>query len=145
MTKILLAILLIFQIGFLSAQKIQSELIVGTWRFEKECDLRTEKEKSEFVIISCGPETENGTEYADRTFEKNNEFEFYYNSNEIGCGKYYIENGTLILENRLSENQVKSNKNRVESYLKKDLIVKKDDGFYYSRPIILKLRSINEN
>ncbi|WP_310993112.1 hypothetical protein [Aequorivita marina] len=145
MKKNLLTIILIFQIGLLSAQKTQSELIIGTWRFEKKCDLRTETEKSEFVVISCGPETENGTEYADRTFKKNNDFEFYYNLNEISCGKYNIENHKLTLENRLSENQIENNKERVESYLKKKLIIKKQDGFYYYRPVILELKSIIKN
>ena len=77
MKKILLTIILTFQIGLLVAQKTQSELIIGTWRFEKECDLRTEKEKSEFVEVDIVPiETENGTGYADRTFKVNNEFNF---------------------------------------------------------------------
>ena len=146
MKKTLLTLILIFQIGILSAQKTVSELIVGTWRFEKVCDLRTEKEKSEFAEIPwCPPETENGTGHADRIFKEDNEFEFYYNLNESSYGTYKVENQKLVLENRLSEKQIKNNKQRVESNLKRKLLIKKQDGFYYSRPLILELKSISEN
>lgn len=145
MKKILLTIILTFHIGILIAQKTQSELIIGTWRFEKECDLRKEKEKPEIVEISCGPETENGTGYADRTFKKNNEYEFYYNRNDINYGKYNIKNHKLTLENRLSNKQVEDNKERIESSVKRKLLIKKQDGFYYTRPVVIELKSLNEN
>jgi len=136
--------LLTFQIGILIAQKTQSELIIGTWRFEKECDLRTDKEKSEFVEPDIDPiETENGTGYADRTFKENGEFEFYYNSNHTDIGTYRIENNTLIIERRLSKEKAESEKEAVEWHLKRNLMKKKKDGFYYFKPFELDLKSVS--
>lgn len=146
MKKILLTIILTFQIGLLVAQKTQSELIIGTWRFEKECDLRTEKEKSEFVEVDIDPiETENGTGYADKTFKVNNEFEFYFNSNHTDKGTYRIENNKLIIERRISKEKAESRKKAVEWHLKRNLMKKKKDGFYYFKPLELDLKSVSEN
>ena len=146
MRKILLTIILAFQIGILVAQKTQSELIIGTWRFEKECDLRTDKEKSKFVNVAIDPiETENGTGYADRTFKENGEFKFYYNSNHTDIGTYRIENDKLIIERRLSKQKAESRKEAVEWYLKRNLMEKKKDGFYYFKPLELDLKSVFEN
>ena len=146
MKKILLTIILAFQIGILVAQKTQSELIIGTWRFEKECDLRTDKEKSEFVEPVIDPvETENGTGYADRTFKEYGEFEFYYNSNHKDIGTYRIDNSKLIIERRLSKEKAESRKEAVEWHLKRNLIEKKKDGFYYFKPLELDLKSVSEN
>ena len=146
MRKILLTIILTFQIGILVAQKTQSELMIGTWRFEKECDLRTDKEKSEFVEPTIDPiETENGTGYADRTFKENGEFEFYYNSNHTDIGIYRIENDKLIIERRLSKEKAESRKEAVKWYLKRNLMTKKKDGFYYFKPLELDLKSVSEN
>ncbi|WP_132704218.1 hypothetical protein [Winogradskyella wandonensis] len=146
MKKTLLTIILIFQIGILVAQKTQSEFIIGTWRFEKECDFRTEKEKSEFIDVAIDPiETENGTGYADRTFKENGEFEFYYNSNHIDIGAYRIKNDKLIIERRLSKEKAESRKEAVEWHLKRNLMKKKNDGFYYFKPLELDLKSVSEN
>ena len=72
MKKILLTIILSFQFAILNAQKTQTELIIGTWRFEKVCDLRTEKEKSKYVEPKIDPiETDNGTGSPDITFKIN--------------------------------------------------------------------------
>ena len=145
MRKILLTLILTFQIGILVAQKNQSELIIGTWRFEKECDLRTDKEKSEFVEPDIDPiETENGTGYADRTFKENGEFEFYYNLNYTDIGTYRIENNKLIIERRLSKEKAESRKEAVEWHLKRNLMEKKNDGFYYFKPLELDLKSVSE-
>ncbi|MFD2697798.1 DUF1878 family protein [Mesonia sediminis] len=145
MRKILLTLILTFQIGILVAQKNQSELIIGTWRFEKECDLRTDKEKSEFVKPDIDPiETENGTGYADRTFKENGEFEFYYNLNYTDIGTYRIENNKLIIERRLSKEKAESRKEAVEWHLKRNLMEKKNDGFYYFKPLELDLKSVSE-
>lgn len=146
MKKILLTIILTSQIGILVAQKTQSELIIGTWRFEKECDLRTEKEKSEFVEPDVDPiETENGTGYADRTFKGDGKFEFYYNSNQSYNGTYRIKNDKLIFERRLSKEKAESRKEAVEWHLKRNLMKKKKDGFYYFKPFELDLKSVSEN
>ena len=146
MKKILLTIILTFQIGVLIAQKTQSELTIGTWRFEKECDLRTDKEKSEFVEPEIDPiETENGTGYPDRTFKENGEFEFYYNSNHTDIGKYRVKNNKLIIERRLSKEKAESRKEAVDWHLKRNLMIKKDDGFYYFKPLKFDLKSVSEN
>ncbi len=134
-----------FQIGILVAQKTQSELVIGTWRFEKECDLRTEKEKSEFVDIAVDPiKTENGTGYPDRIFKENGEFEFYFNSNHTNIGIYRIENNKLIIERRLSKEKSESRKEAVEWHLKRNLMKKKKNGFYYFKPLELDLKSTFE-
>ncbi|WP_299680639.1 lipocalin family protein [uncultured Tenacibaculum sp.] len=146
MKKILLTIILTFQIGIIVAQKNQSELIIGTWRFEKECDLRTDKEKSEFVNVAIDPiETENGTGYSDRTFKENGEFEFYYNSDHTNIGTYRIENDKLIIERRLSKEIAKNRKEAVDLHLKRKLMIKKKDGFYYFKPLGLDLKSVSDN
>ena len=146
MNKTLLTIILIFQIGILVAQKTQSELIIGTWRFEKECDLRTEKEKSEFAKMSwCPPVTDNGTGYADRTFSADGEFVFYYNSNHTDFGIYQIKDNQLIIQRRLLKEQAESKKEEIKWHLKRKLIEKKDDGFYYLPPLKLDLKSVTEN
>jgi hypothetical protein len=146
MKKILLTLILVFQIGILIAQNTQTDLIVGTWRFEKECDLRTEQERSEYVEPMIDPiETDNGTGYADRTFKSNSEFEFYYNSNHTDIGTYRIENNKLIIERRLSKEKAESRKEAVEWHLKRNLMKKKKDGFYYFKALELDLKSVSEN
>lgn len=146
MEKILLTYILIFKIGVLSAQNASSELIVGTWRFEKICDLRTEEEKNEFDEIPwCPPDTENGTGYADRIFKNNNEFEFYLTKTVSDFGLYQIKGGKLIIERRISEEQAKQNPEGMKRGLKRNLIEKKEDGYYYYRPYELDLKSVSEN
>ena len=146
MKNILLTIMFIFQIGTLIAQKTQSELIIGTWRFEKECDLRTEKEKPEFIEIPwCPPETENGTGYADRIFRENNEFEFYLTKTDSDFGLYQIKDGKLTIERRISKERAEQKPDVIKWYLKRKLIEKKADGFYYYKPLELNLKSVAEN
>ena len=145
MKKSLLILILISQIGVLSAQNPSSELIIGTWRFEKVCDLRTEKEKTEFEEIPwCPPVTENGTGYADRIFKKNNEFEFYLTKTESDFGLYQIKNGKLIIELRIPKEQAEQKPDVIKWHLKRQLIEKKADGLYYYKPLDLNLKSVSE-
>ncbi len=147
MKKILLTLILTFQFGFLSAQTTPSELIIGTWRFEKECDLRSEKEKSKAikeVIELTEIDIENGTNYPDRIFKENGEFEFYYNSSYSTYGNYNIKNQKLFIETRLSKEQIESNPKRVEWALERNLLTQKKDGLYY-KPLILEIKSIDKH
>ena len=134
------------QIGILVAQKTQSELIIGTWRFEKECDLRTDIEKSELVEVPwCPPETENGTGYADRIFKESKEFEFYLTKTDSDFGLYQINDYKLIIERRISKEQAEQKPDVINWHLKRNLIEKKADGFYYYKPLELNLKSVTEN
>ena len=79
--------------GLSNAQKKQSELIVGTWRFYETCDFRTDEEKKEFVEVDYDSfETENGTSQPDRTFKLNGEYQDYYTKDNIEYGKWKIKN-----------------------------------------------------
>lgn len=144
--KILLKFILILQIGVLSAQQTQSEMILGTWRFDEECDFRTEQEKSEYVEVTVTPiVTENGTGYPDRKFKRNGEFEFYYNSNHTDFGKYELKKNKLIIIRRISKETAESKKKVVEWTLERNLMEKKEDGFYYFKPQDLELKLLTEN
>jgi len=146
MKNTLLTLILVFQIGILSAQNTQSELIIGTWRFEKEYDLRTENEKSEFGEVPwCPPETENGTGFADRIFKTNNEFEFYLTKTDSDFGFFQIKKGKLIIERRISKEQQEQKPEVIKWHLKRNLIEKKADGFYYYKPLELDLKSVSDN
>jgi len=127
----------------------QKEMIVGTWRFEKECDLRTEEEKSKYVevvIKSIEIETENGTEYPYRIFKVNNEFEFYYNKNQSTIGIFEINNQTLFYWRLIPLNKIEAKPKVTESLLNRKLIEKKYDGnFYFSYPLKLEIKSITKN
>ena len=121
MKKILLPLLMISQIGILSAQKTQSNLIIGTWRFEKEYDFRTEKEKSnptfENVKITIDyVETENGTHHPDKTFKNDGKYIGYFNREHIDYGKWEIQNDTLIIWTEISEEHYKGDLNRINSF-----------------------------
>lgn len=144
--RIVLTLILFFQIGFLSAQQTQSELIIGTWRFERECDLRTEEEKSEFIEVPwCPPVTENGTGYADRIFKANNEFEFYLTKTDSDFGNYKLYKNKLTIERRLEKEQAENKPKAIEWSLKRNLIEKKRDGYYYFKLQELTVKSITEN
>ena len=146
MNKLILTLILVFQIGILSAQKNQSNLIVGTWRFEMNCDLRTEQEKADFADIPyCPPITENSTGHADRIFNSNGKFKFYFSDSNFKLGLYKIKNGKLLIENRISEEQANQRPDIIKRYLERNLIEKKDDGFYYYKPQKLNIKSISEN
>lgn len=150
MKKNLFTFIFLFQIWILIAQKTQSELIIGTWRFQKNCDLRSEMEKSEkrkheFVEASwCPPETENETGYPDKTFKKNGEYIDYFTSTNVQHGKWKIENGNLILISRISKKVTNSYKDRMDKLLKKGAITKGEDGYLYQKPIVIQIKLISE-
>jgi len=145
--KTLLNLIFILQIGILSSQNIKSELIIGTWKFEKEHDFRTEKESSESEKVIIDPiEIENGTRYPDRTFHQNGKFEFYYNKTQSTKGKYEFKSGNLICWKMISINQIKEKPKFVESLLKRKQILKKKDGnYYFSKPTKLQIKSITKS
>jgi transposase len=147
MKKILLTIILTFQIVVLSAQNIQKELIFGTWRFEKKIDLRTENETSKFVEVIIDPiETENGTGYPDKTFKKSGEFEFYYSKIQSTNGNFEFKKMTLICWKLIPKNKIKEKPELVKSQIKKKtILIKKDGNYYFSQPIELKIKSLNKN
>jgi len=139
-------IIFLLTIGIINAQEKYSELIIGTWDFDKTCDLRTESEKNEFAEIPwCPPYTENGTGYPTRTFKNDGEYIDYFTSEHIEYGKWQIKNEKLILKSRISKQNAESRKELIERFLKKGLISKESDGFYYQRPIEIDIKSLTEN
>ena len=76
-----------------NAQEKYTELIIGTWEFDKTCDLRTDAEKNEFEEITwCPPYTENGTGYPTRTLKNNGDYVDFFTSEHIEYGKWEIKN-----------------------------------------------------
>jgi hypothetical protein len=144
MKKILLIGILILQFGIVSSQETQAEMIIGTWRFEMECDFRPEKEKYTEPKINYF-ETENGSHYADRIFKSNNSFEWYYTKNRSNFGIYKLIKGKLNLERRLGKEQAENNPNAIEKSLKLNRIEKKKDGYYYFKPHELTIKSLTKN
>ncbi|MBL0686127.1 hypothetical protein [Aquimarina mytili] len=121
-------------------------MIIGTWEFDKTCDLRTEVEKNKFEEIPwCPPYTENGTGYPTRTFKNNGEYIDYFTSEHIKYGKWEIKNDKLILKSRISKQNSESRKELIKRFLKKGLISKETDGFYYQKPIEIEIKSLTEN
>ena len=121
-------------------------MIIGTWRFEKAFDLRTEEEKSKYEEIHINPkETENGTGYADRIFKINNEFEYYFTKNDSDFGKFMIKKNKVIIERRLLKEQAENSPMLLKRLIERKLIKKKDDGFYYFKPLELDLKYLSKN
>ncbi len=144
--KIRILTIFLLTIGITNAQEKYSELIIGTWEFDKNCDLRTDAEKNEFEEIPwCPPYTENGTGYPTRTYKNDGEYIHYFTSEHIEYGKWKIRNGKLILKNRISKQNAESRKELMERFLKKGLISKESDGFYYQKPIEIDIKSLTEN
>jgi len=142
--RLLLMFLLVTAIT--NAQEKYSDLIIGTWEFDKTCDLRMESKKNEFEEIPwCPPYTENGTGYPTRTFKNDGEFVDYFTSENIEYGKWEIKNEKLILKSRISKQNAKSRKELIERFLKKGLVTKESDGFYYRRPIKIDIKSLTQN
>lgn len=139
-------ILFLLVIGTSIAQEKYSELIIGTWKFDKTCDLRTESEKNEFEEIPwCPPITENGTGYPNRTFKNNGEYIDYFTTERIEYGKWRIKNDKLILTSRISKQDAESRKDIIERLIKKSLISKDSDGFYYQKPIEINIKYLTKN
>ncbi|MDB2462573.1 hypothetical protein N9W61_00500 [Algibacter sp.] len=139
-------ILFIPVIGISNAQEKYSKLIVGMWEFDKTCDLRTESEKNQFEEIPwCPPMTESGTGYPNRTFKNNGEYIDYFTSEHIEYGKWRIKNNKLILTNRISEQNAESRKELIKKLLKKGLVSKGEDGFYYQKPIEMEIKYLTNN
>ncbi|WP_405368928.1 hypothetical protein [Nonlabens sp. Asnod2-A12] len=117
-------------------------MIIGTWRFEKNCDLRTRQEKVKYSNIPyCPRETDTNSGNTDRVFKSNNQFEFY----ETQFGIYKIKNNVLIIEHRILQEHANLNPDAIKRYLKRKLIEKKDDGFYYYKPQMLSIKSISDD
>jgi hypothetical protein len=141
-----ISIIFLLIIGISNAQEKYSELIIGTWKFDKTCDLRTEEEKNEFEEIPwCPPVTENGTGYPERTFKKDGEYIDYFTAEHIGNGKWEIKNGKVILKSRISKQNAESKKELIERFLKKGLISKESDGFYYQKTIEISIKYLTKN
>ena len=144
--RTLINVILILQFGILSAQQSQSKLIIGTWRFEKECDFRTEHEIYKDILeTSCGPMTENGLESPDRTFKSNGEYTDYYTTENIRVGNWKLEKTKLSLNSRISKKVFDSRKELMERYLKEQLITKGEDGKYYTRPVELNIKNLTDD
>ena len=141
-------ILIIFMlfIGISNAQEKFSELIIGTWKFDKTCDLRAETEKNEFAEIPwCPYPTDDGTGYPIRTYKENGEYSDYFTAEHVEYGKWEIKNEKLILKTRISKQNAESRKETIERYRKKGLVSKENDGFYYQKPIEINIKSLTEN
>ncbi|MFC7357074.1 lipocalin family protein [Jejudonia soesokkakensis] len=146
MKKILITFILTFQIGILIAQKSQSELLLGTWRFEKELDLRNNAEKSKYEEIPwCPYETESGTGYPDLTFKKDNLFERYFTKEHIEYGKWEIKNNEILIYRLIQKEKAKKSFEFTKRLLKRKLIFKGTDGNYYFKPHKLKIKNLLKN
>lgn len=144
--KIRILIIFLLTIGIINAQEKYSELIVGTWEFYKNCDLRTDAEKNEIEEVPwCPPYIENGTGYPTRTFKNDGEYIDYFTSEHIEYGKWKIRNGKLILKNRISKLNAESSKESIKRFLKNGLISKEADGYYYQKPIEINIKSLTIN
>ena len=146
MKKIPLTLILIFQIGILFAQKKQSELLLGTWRFEKEIDLRKKIENSNYVEIPwCPYETESGTGYPDLTFKKDNLFEKYFTKEHIEYGKWEIKGNEILIYRLIENDKAERSSELTKRLLKRKQIFKGADGNYYFKPNKLKIKNILKN
>ncbi|WGH76708.1 hypothetical protein P8625_06010 [Tenacibaculum tangerinum] len=146
--KNVLKFILILQISFLNAQEIKPKYLKGTWRFESEIDLRTEKEKSEDIAVCINYiKTENGaTGNPDLTFRKNSKFKMYFNKDYVEIGDYEIDkNNTIIFWRRFS---TKTFEDIIlgEAFLKQKKIFEKECGkFYYTYQKKFKLKYVSKN
>ena len=146
MKKILLTLISTFQIGILVAQKNQSELLLGTWRFEKKLDLRKNVESSNYEEIPwCPYETESGTGYPDLTFKKDNLFEKYFTKEHIEYGRWEINNNEILIYRLIEKEKAEKSSELTERLLKRKQIFKGNDGNYYFNPNKLKIKSILKN
>ena len=144
--KVLIIIILIFQTGLLSAQKVESNLMIGTWRLEKIYDLRKIEEKSDFVDIMIDAiETDNESGYPDWTFKKNNLFEIYYTKDNIRHGKWEVKKDTLFIYNLIPMDENRSESVLKNKYLKLKLIFKGTDGNYYFKARKKKIKKITKD
>lgn len=139
-------IIFLLIIGISNAQEKYSELIIGTWKFDKTCDLRTEAEKNEFEEIPwCPYPTDDGTGHPIKTYNADGTYSDYFTEEHIEYGKWEIKNEKLILKSRISEENAELRKERIERFLKKGLISKESDGFYYQKPIEISIKDLTEN
>ncbi|GGK17162.1 hypothetical protein GCM10007962_09250 [Yeosuana aromativorans] len=130
--------LIIFIFGFLCcyAQK-KSELIIGTWKYEKGIDLRTLEEKmsdenKEPLIIESDEKSD--------TFLTFNKEYIYYNKKEFGQWK--IIKDSLLVYRKISKDKEHLDKKIRDEYLKDEFLVLKKDGIYLSKPYYLKIKKL---
>ncbi|MBJ6369889.1 hypothetical protein [Snuella sedimenti] len=131
--------LIIFMLGFLTCYaQNKSELIIGTWKFDKKIDLRTFLEKES--DINKEPQTIESDEKPDTflTFNKTNS---YYNKKEFG--QWEIKKDTLLIYRKVSKDKEHLDQRIRNEYLKDKFLVLKKDGIYLSNPFYLRIKSIS--
>ncbi len=154
--RIILSLIFLIQIKVSLAQNASLDLLIGTWRFEKKVDFDkiNENKKSELVNTTfCPIETENGTEYPDRIFKANNEYEFYYSKQESRTGFFEIKKNKIICwrlafkePNYVLKVPIEVDTEKMEYYLKRKLVTKKEDGnYYFSKPVEFNIKSITKD
>ena len=146
MKKNLLSLILIVQIGILSSQNNQSELILGTWSFEKEVIRKTNNQKSDYIEVSwCPHETESGTGYPDLIFKKDNIIEKYYTKEHIEFGKWEIKKNIILIYRLIEKEKAEEKTKSIKHLLERKLIFKGNDGNYYFKPYKMKIRTITKS
>ena len=132
--------LAIFIFGFLICNsQNKSQLIIGTWKHEKEIDQRTYNEKTS--EDNGVPKIIESDEKADLflTFDKTH---VYYNNREFGLWK--MNKDSLLIYNKVSKDNEHLDKKIREEYLKDEFLVLKEDGIYFSEPHYLKIKRLSK-
>ncbi len=141
-----ICLILLLSIGTIYSQEINSDLIVGTWRLYQKCDLRSLAEKNKIVEIPwCPIETENGTNYPDRTFKEDGTYSDYYSVDNIEYGKWEIKKKSIILTQKIPDKKVESKTKFIDKLLSSGIITRGKDGFYYQKTSVLLIKTISEN
>lgn len=113
--------------GTIFSQKINSENIIGVWRFHKEVDNR----KGLSCIPIKGYQTENGTGYPDRTYYNDGTFKDYYTKDDIRYGQWEIENYKLLITYIYSQEFIDTQENLMPFLIANNMILKVDKGNFY--------------
>lgn len=121
-------------------------LVIGEWECQKVNDLRTEEEKKLNVDIKDDLiEIEGGKEFPNITFFENNEYLEYYSKEVQYRGAWKVLNQNYIILNiRAKIMDEEKSKKTIQDLLKKNLLEKRNDGFYYfTAKKIFKIDTVN--